>query len=166
MPVAIPFIALAVTLAGTAITTVKASQQAKFQAAVAKQNAEINEDNADRARDRAQIEAQDQNRIDAAIQGQLLADQAASGLALGSGSFALQRKGAKVDTTLNAKRRAQAGELEANRFLTQAGVSKSEAANFKTAGKTALLSGALSAAGSIAGSAAGSSLLSGAKTTA
>ena len=162
MPPAIPFIALAVTLAGTALTAVKASQQAKFQAKVAQQNADINEDNADRARDRAQVEAQDQNRIDAAIQGQILADQAASGLALGGGSFALQRKAARVDTALNAKRIRQGGELEADRFLKLASTGQSDAANFKTAGKTALLSGALSAAGSIAGS----SLLSGAKTTA
>ena len=152
MPVALPFIAVGIALLGTAVSTVAAVQQAKFKAQVAKFNQEINEDNAARAADRAQIAQQDQDRIAAAIRGEEAAQQAGSGLSLRSGSFDKKRQSLGVGAAQDRLRIRQAGDVEAFNFLVKAEGFKGEAAAEKRAGKFAIATGLISAAGTVAGS--------------
>jgi hypothetical protein len=72
----LPFLAIA----GTAIQGFSAFQQARYQSEVAKNNARIAKENADRASYASQIEQMRSDREYRAEEGALLASQAASGL--------------------------------------------------------------------------------------
>lgn len=71
----LPFMAIA----GTAIQGISSFQQGQYQSAVAKNNAKIAEENANRASYASQIEQMRSDREAKAHQGALLASQAASG---------------------------------------------------------------------------------------
>lgn len=161
MPQALPIIALGAGLLGTAASTIGGIQQAKFQAKVAKRNAQIAETNAQNAAFRSQVEGQEQDRISRALIGEEVSRQAASGLALSSGSFALQRKTLGELARKDTLTIRQAGDVEAANFLNQAAASRAEAKLAKRSAVTTGIAGGLSAVGQIAGS----SLVSGALTT-
>ena len=143
----------ALQVGATVVGTMGAVQQSNFQSQVALNNAAIAEDNARRSVFEAQVEAQETDFAARDELGQLLAGQGASGLSLGSGSFALRRKGQEE---LAAKDRGfirTQGEVQATRFRQQASDQRSESAMAKAAGRNALISGAFDV---------GTSLLSGA----
>lgn len=73
-PLAVPL-----AIAGTALEGFSAFSQGQYQSAVAKNNAKIAEENAERASYAAQVEQMRSDREYAAQQGTLLATQAASG---------------------------------------------------------------------------------------
>ena len=154
----------AISIAGTVASAFASIQQANYAAQVARFNASINNQNAERAIERSRIEAQDQDFIARALIGQITADQAASGLSLSSGSFALQRKTLRTLARQDAKRIVQAGDIEAFNFRVAAAGNTATAGLAKSAGFNSLVSGALGVAGDIS-SLAGKSLVSGALTS-
>lgn len=80
MAAALPIIGLVASVASTALSGFSQFQQAQYQSAVAKNNAKIAEDNANRASYAAQVEQYRSDREFQAQQGTLFATQAASGL--------------------------------------------------------------------------------------
>lgn len=89
----LPFLAIA----GTAIQGISAFQQGQYQSAVAKNNAKIAEDNANRASYASQIEQMRSDREVRAAEGTLLATQAASGFdVLGRSQLASRTNLARV----------------------------------------------------------------------
>jgi len=105
---------------GSVISGVAAMQAAAYQKKVADMNAQIAQDNAKRAIERTQIEAQDNDAEVRAMFGAQEAGQSASGLALGGRSQVMTRKAAAVlgrRDTLNIR---QAGEIEAYNYKVQA----------------------------------------------
>lgn len=76
----LPAVALGASVLSTAISGVSQFEQSKYQAQVAKNNAKIAADNADRASYASQIEQMRSDREYMAEQGTLFASQAASGL--------------------------------------------------------------------------------------
>ena len=80
MPITAAAIGLGVGLLGTGVSTLAAVQGAKFKSKIAIINAKISEDNAARATERSQVEAQDQDRLAAAVIGDEISKQAGSGL--------------------------------------------------------------------------------------
>lgn len=80
------FLPVALAVASTAISGWSQFQQSQYQAAVAKNNAQIAGENANRASYAAQIEQMRSDREYAAHEGAVLATQAASGLDILGGS--------------------------------------------------------------------------------
>ena len=76
-------VGLGASLLGTGISTIAGIQQAKFQAQIAKRSAEISRLNAERAVERSQIEAQDQDRLAAAVIGDAYPSRLVAVLAYG-----------------------------------------------------------------------------------
>lgn len=153
-------IGLGASLLGTATTTLAKVQGAKFQSRIAIINAKISEDNAERASFRAQVEAQDQDRLAAAVIGDEIAKQAGSGLNLRSGSFTFKRQSLRQLARLDSLRIRQEGDIEAFGFLQEARVSRAEASAFKRKAKFAIIGGVLKGITNVTGS----SLVSGAPT--
>ncbi len=134
---------LGASLLGTAVSTVAGVQQAKFQAQIAKRSAEISELNAERAVERSQIEAQDQDRLAAEVIGDAISKQAGSGLSLASGSFSKKRASLRQLARLDTLRIRQAGDIDAFNFLQEAATGKAEAKAFKRKAKFTAVAGAL-----------------------
>jgi hypothetical protein len=147
MPVAIPIVMAVVAVAGVAMQTIQARQEAKFQSKVAKRNAQINEQNAERAGFASQVEAQDQDFRNRMLIGEEVSKQAGSGLSLGSGSFALQRKNLTELAHQDALRIRQAGDVEVHNFLTSAAQNRAESKMALQRKKNATVAGAISAVG-------------------
>ena len=151
---------LGASLLGTGISTIAGVQQAKFQAQIAERSAEISEMNAERAAFRSQVEAQDQDRLAAAVIGEEISKQAGSGLSLASGSFTKKRASLRQLARLDTLRIRQAGDIEAFNFLQEAVTSKIEAKAFKRKAKFTAIAGVMQEVSTFAGS----SLVSGAAT--
>ncbi len=134
------------SLLGTAVSTIAGVQQAKFQAQIAKRSAEISKLNAERAVERSQIEAQDQDRMAASVIGDAISNQAGSGLSLKSGSFVGKRASLRQLARLDTLRIRQAGDIEAFNFLQEAATSKAEAKAFKRKAKFTAIAGVLQSA--------------------
>jgi len=122
---------LALSLIGTAISAVgqiaagKAQASAdEYQAQIALRNAKIQDENAQRALKRTQIEAQTEDLRAAAILGEQTATQGASGLSISSGSFRRVRKSTRKVGRLSSLNIIQGGEIEAFN-------SRVDAANFR-----------------------------------
>ena len=160
MPETLAIVGLGASLLGTGISTIAGIQQAKFQAQIAKRSAEISELNAERAVERSQIEAQDQDRLAAAVIGEEISKQAGSGLRLTSGSFTKKRASLRQLARLDTLRIRQAGDIEAFNFLQEAATSKIEAKMFKRKAKFIAIAGVLKGISTIGGS----SLVCGART--
>jgi hypothetical protein len=139
MAFAAPLIPLLPTLltAGSAVVgAVSAIQSGNYQAAVAKNNARIAEENAARTSEAAQIEAQRSDQDYRALLGEQLAAQGASGLDI----LGRSQQSARMLTKRTGRRAAMAivdeGEAGARRSLQ-------ESANFRSEGKQARLQGYL-----------------------
>ncbi len=145
-------IALVATIGGTVVSTVGAISQANYQKQIAKHNAEINRMNAERARFRSQVEAQDFDREAKETLGDLEVAQAGSGLNIRSGSFKRTRRNLKTLARLDTMRIRQAGDVEAFNFLNQAAINDAQARQASSAGFFAAASGVFSLASGIAGS--------------
>ena len=155
-------VGLGASLLGTGISTIAGIQQAKFQAQIAKRSAEISRLNAERAVERSQIEAQDQDRLAAAVIGDVISnEQAGSGLSLRSGSFTKKRASLRQLARLDTLRIRQAGDIEAFNFLQEAATGRAEAKAFKRKAKFTAIAGVLKGISTIGGS----SLVSGAATS-
>lgn len=97
MAFALPFLPLALSVAGTAISGFSQFQQAQYQSAVAKNNAKIAKQNADRLSYATQIEQMRSDREYAQQSSSLLASQAASGFdVLGRSQLASRNNLARV----------------------------------------------------------------------
>jgi hypothetical protein len=142
-------IGLALGFVSTAFQAVSSYQAYSYQAKVAEMNQEIANDNATRALERAQVEQQDQDSITLAMLGEQEAQQAASGLAFGSGSFRLARKSARELGRKDALNIRQAGELEAYDYRTQAANFGAHAEMAKASATNSLLGGFLSGTASL-----------------
>lgn len=152
-PVTLTLIGTAVS-AGTSIFRGIAGANAnKYQAQVAEMNQKIALDNAERAKHRAALTAQDQSAETTALLGLQAAGMGASGLAIGSPSFVLARKTARELGRRDSLNIEHQGELEAYALRTEAANYKAEASASKVAAKNSLIGGFLGA---------GSSLISGA----
>lgn len=139
-----------IAAAGTAVQAYGAHQQAKYQASVAEMNMKIQQDNAKRATDRAFIEGQEQDRINAGIFGEQINAQGGSGLSAASPSFALARRGARTLGRLDTLNVVQSGLIDAHNARVGAAQSKADAGAFRAAGRNALISGGLQATGQLA----------------
>jgi hypothetical protein len=80
MAAILPFVGIAASVASTAISGISQFQQSQYQAAVAKNNAQIAKENSERASYASQIEQMRSDRQYMAEGSTLLATQAASGL--------------------------------------------------------------------------------------
>lgn len=120
--------------AGSILSGVAGLATGIYQNNVAKMNAQIAEDNAKKAVDRANLNAQDQDNLTRAALGDQLEVQSASGLSLNSKSQVLTRKAAKRLGAQDAMNVRQGGDAEAANYNQQA-------ANFRADGKAALFSG-------------------------
>ena len=160
MVAALPAIALGTSLLGVGVSTLAASRDAQFKSKIAIINAKIAEDNAERAVFRSQVEAQDQDRMAAAVIGEEISKQAGSCLNLRSGSFVGKRQSLRQLARLDVLRIRQEGDIEAFGFLTDARVSRATSSAFKRKAQFAVISGVLKGVGA----GADSSLISGALT--
>lgn len=127
-----------------------------YQAAVANMNADVADENAKMARQRAQLEAYENDMMTAGMLGEQEAAQSASGVSLTSRSAVLTRKAARQlgrRDTLNIR---QAGEVEAYNY-------KVDAANQRAAGQGARMQAGVSALGQFMG--ATGNLIGGARST-
>ena len=165
---AVPAVATAVTtgaaVVGTALSVVQSQQQARaqeeqaqFQAQVAQNNALIEDANREQAIVDAAVSAQDQARGQRQELGQLIADQGASGLDLGSGSFLRVREGLEAIASVDRERIVRQGQNEADAAASRAAAFRTEAAGFRSAAGDARSSGIIGV---------GASLVSGAATVA
>ncbi len=154
---AAPILAAVGTVAsvgGALIGGIAQKNASDYQAQVARMNAKIANENADRALERSQIEQQDQDTLTRAQMGAQEAAQGASGLSLTGGSQILTRKSAAMLGRRDALNVRQAGELEAYNYRTQAVNSEAQARMAKAQGQNALLGSYFNAGGSLLSGAA------------
>lgn len=145
------------SVGGTLYSGYTAMQEANYQAKLSEYNASLSEDNARRAVERAQIEQQSSDNEAAAIIGEQLAAQGASGISIGSRSAMLTRKSQAELNRKDALNIRQAGDVEAYNYKQDAAGLRASADAQRKAGRTAMISSLFSA---------GTSLLSNAKPTA
>jgi hypothetical protein len=120
-------ISTALAAAATAVTVASSVQQGHYQAAVAKNNALIAEQNAAKASEAAQQEAQRRGMESGALLAQQLAMQAASGIDVGSKSFLQTRQLTQRVGAQEQKDIAGQGSSAARRLLQDAANYRSEA---------------------------------------
>jgi len=156
-PIAGPLQILGTVLgaAGTVYSGIAAMQAANYQAAVAEMNAKIAEDNARRAVFASQVAAQDQDRQTAAALGELLAQQGASGIDVGTGSQLLAQRGTRELGRLDSLRIRQEGDIQRYNFQTDAVNARAQAQLSRMEGRSALIGGILGGARSLLGAASG-----------
>lgn len=138
----------------SAISTANAnSQAASYQAQIAKNNAAIQQQNADRAIQVAQQNQQQQDLKSAYLYGQQVATQSASGLSLGGSSFVLTRRSSREIGRLDAENIRQAGDVDAYNYKTLSDQSEQAATFYDSEASNDQLEGYLGAASSIIGGA-------------
>lgn len=133
----------ALTAATAGIGALSAIQAGQYQAAVAKNNAKIAEENAARLSEASQREAMRSDQDYRALLGEQLAAQGVSGLDILGRSQVAARRLTQRTGRLAAMDITSEGEAGARRSLQ-------EAANFRAEGKQARLQGYLSGAGALA----------------
>jgi hypothetical protein len=143
-------------IGGTILSGVSAYGAARHQQKVGEMNAKVAEENATRTRERAALEAQEQDTQTLALLGAQEAAQSASGLSLGGRSQILTRKAARELGRKDALNIRQAGEIEAYNYQV-------DAANQRSSAQFAGSQGTGSLLGSFLG--AGQSLIGGARST-
>ena len=131
--------------------------QASYQAKVANMNASIAEDNAKRALERGDVNAEDSDFQTRALLGEQEVAQAASGVSLSGKSQILTRESARKLGRRDALNIVQDASVEAYNYKTQAANFKAEAAAARISGISGLVGSVFSAAGSIPSSLAGGS---------
>jgi hypothetical protein len=146
LPAALPLI---MGVASTALAGFSQFQQAQYQSAVAKNNAKIAKDNADRAAYASQIEQMRSDREYDAQQGSLLASQAASGLDVLGRSQLMSRDNLSRVRGEQALDIREQGLLEARNFHQEQANFLGEARAQKTAAWMGLASTAFDIGGTI-----------------
>lgn len=130
-------------IAGAAVKGVSGFTAARYRARVAKNNAAIYTDNADRIQQEAGVSAQDNDIRAAGEIGQLLAVQGASGVDMTSGSALRARVSAYKLASRDRGYTIAAGEAAATRALQGAADEQGKARQAASAGIFSLISGAL-----------------------
>jgi hypothetical protein len=149
-------LATGLSIVGTVASLSAANSQANYTASVASRNAVIAERNAVEATENAQRENRQRGAMASGEIGNLLANQAASGLNLGSGSYALARKSQAALAANDSEITTETATRQARNFREQGAGFKSEAAQSLASKKYNRLS---------AGLQIGTSLVSGAAKT-
>lgn len=140
--------------------------QASYQAKVADANAEIAQQNADRAVAVAAIDAEDSDFQTKALLGEQEVAQGASGVSLSGKSQILTRTSARKLGRRDSLNIIQAGDVERYNYETQKMNFKAEGKAAKMSGIAGLIGGAMSTMGNIASLGSGASLVGGAQSTA
>ncbi len=147
MSLSLPLIAVAASVAGTAVSALgaissgnAAAAQSRYQSQVASNNAAIAEQNAQYAARAGEAKAQDQGLRERAVRGATLAALASSGVDVNTGSAADVREGvARTGETDIARVRQDAALREygyrsqSTNFLAEAGLDKAAATNDQAA---------------------------------
>lgn len=141
-PALIPLIPTLLTAGGAAVSAISSIQGGNYQAAVARNNARIAEENAARASEAAQRTAQRSDQDYAALLAEQLAAQGASGFDILGRSQLSARELTKRTGRLAAMDITAEGAAEARR-------AQQEAANFRSEGKQARLQGYIGGAGAL-----------------
>lgn len=147
----ITLIGVALSAAGSVASGMAQAQAARAQAEIDQMNAEIAEDNAARAIHRSQVEAQDQDMLTAAMIGEQISQQGASGLS--GRSQLLVRKAAAELGRKDALNVRQAGEIEAYNYRVDAAGARASADMRRRSAGFSLLEGFLGAGSSLIGAA-------------
>lgn len=129
--------------------TKAAQSQADFNTRKAENNAVIAEKNRERALAESRVAAQDSDQAARSEIGQVVANAAASGLSISSGSKAQQRVSLEKLVSRDRERLVLAGTLEAQGLTERASQARAEAANSRKARKFAAKAGQLQAANSL-----------------
>lgn len=148
-------------VAGPLISGVTGMMQSNYQAKVAKMNAEVAQENADRASTKSEIDAQESDFQYSSLIGEQENAQAASGVTLSGKSQILTRRAAHQVATGDRMKLIQQGQVDRYGHLV-------EKANFTAEAKAAKMSGMASLIGGVVGAVGGlpSSMSSSAKATA
>lgn len=157
------FLPVALAVGSALFEGVSALGQANYKSEVAKRNATIAEQNANLAAQQAQVAGQRQDREMAALEGQQLAMQSASGLdVLGASQLATRAttRRTRNEGALDIRRQGEA--TTASYFNQQAGY-LGDAAAAHSAGVEALIGSGFKAAGAAIDGGVGGSLLGQAK---
>ena len=157
-------VTIGLMVASTAISAVGASETAKaeqrkldYQSKVAQQNADIAEDNRQRAIQAASITAADKDQEASAALGQMVATAGASGLSLTSGSKAAKVSSARKLSARDRARTIHEGAIEGGRFAQQKTGFENRKANLLTAKSAAGRAGRMAVASTLISGAAGTS---------
>jgi len=145
--------AAAIGAGGSLIAGVGDMNNGLYQSQVANYNAKIAKQNAIRTQERAQLEAQENDRQTAEMLGSQEAIQGASGLSITGKSAAAVRARTRVlgrRDTLNIR---QAGDVESYNYKVQQAQFKAQSKALKTSAYIGMAGDVLSAAGSIVGAA-------------
>lgn len=158
MGVALPVVALAGTVIGTAISAygsyasgMATANAAKYQAAVAANNATVAKQNADYATEAGESKAQTQEMTTRALVGSQVAAQASSGLDVNSGSAVKVRSSAAALGTLSALNIRSNAAREAYGFTQQSQDYSGQSALDSSKASSATTAGAMGAVGSLVG---------------
>lgn len=114
---------------GAGIGAVSGFMRSRAENAMARRNADIMDDNAERSVMNAQVNAQETDFQLLGELDQLAADQAGSGLKTSSGSFQRVRAFNRQIAALNANRVVEDGRIEGQNYLNKAGELRAGAAN-------------------------------------
>lgn len=139
--------------AGSIVSGVAGMAAANYQAKVARMNAEISRDNAQRSIQEAQLRQIEQDNQTRALMGEQLAAQSASGLSLGGRSQMLTRKSAAQLGRKDALNVRYQGEVESTNYENQARGHEASAQMYKSQGINSLIGGFFDAGSSIIGGA-------------
>jgi len=146
-------------VASAGIGAVTAISQGNYQAAVAKNNASLAEQQAQRESAAAQSTAMRLSQENAGRVGELTAAQSASGLDVGSRSFGQARALETRIGAMEVRDTARAGGDAAQASMQQASNFRAEASNARTQGLLGAAGSALSLGGAFAKSGQGRSLV-------
>lgn len=149
MAAGLPIAALGISAVSSIFAGFSQYRAGQYQAAIANLNEKIAKDNAARAQHAAQVEQQNQDMVARAMLGEQVAEQGASGFSIGSPSFRLARKSAHQLARQDSLNIRQAGEMEANNYLTQAANFNLQSQGARSAAWGSLLGGFLEGAGSL-----------------
>lgn len=154
MAAVLPFIGLGLSAGSQVIGGMAESRAARYRQQVAEMNRKIAEDNARRAIEKSQIDAQDNDMVTLAELGEITAGQGASGLSLGSRSSRRVRKTVRELGRLDTLNIRQEGELRSYGFKTDAANYKAQAGLDRMSSRNSLLQGWIGGASSLIGGAA------------
>lgn len=144
------FLPAALAVGSALFSGVSALGQANYQKQVAQRNAEIANRNSNLAAQQSQVDALRQDREMAALEGQQLAAQGASGLdVLGASQLATRAttRRARNEGALDVRRQ---GEAQSDSYANQAAGFKGEANAAKSKGISSMIGSVFNAAGAAA----------------
>lgn len=156
LPALLPSLSTLSTIASTAAAGVGALgtiAAANYQAKMNEFNAQQAEQNAKRAEERSQIEAQDNDMATLGMLGEQEAAQTASGVSLRSKSAVAVRRAARQLGRRDTLNIIQGGNIEAYNYRVQAVGERAQGQMAQMAGRTNALSSFLSLGGSLIGNA-------------